>query len=98
MGLDRKDVFSKSDPFLILSAKRSIGGYASSYTTHGSTVSGDWAVVHRTETIMARPFLFVANSLIVALQNNHKPVFKPFQIDLNLLCNNNMDQPFLIEW
>ncbi len=67
MGLDRKDVFSKSDPFLILSAKRSIGGYASSYTTHGSTVSGDWAVVHRTETIMARPFvlLCIANSLIV---------------------------------
>ncbi len=29
--------------------------------------------------------------------NNHKPIFKPFQIDLNLLCNNNMDQPFLVE-
>ncbi len=31
------------------------------------------------------------------MQNNHKPVFKPFQVDLNLLCNNNMDQPFLVE-
>lgn len=107
VGLDRKDVFSKSDPFLILSAKRTIGGYAASYTTHGGTSAGDWAIVHRTETIM----------------NNHKPIFKPFQvrnsgsqlclsvtqckllfvvlllrqIDLNLLCNNNMDQPFLVE-
>ena len=29
--------------------------------------------------------------------NNHKPVFQPFQIDLNALCNGNMDQQFLIE-
>lgn len=97
VGLDRKDVFSKSDPFLILSAKRTLGAYGH-YTTHGGTSAGDWAIVsrsfflkqhsnsfknkvHRTETIM----------------NNHKPIFKPFQIDLNLLCNNNMDQPFLVE-
>lgn len=86
VGLDRKDVFSKSDPFILLSAKRSPGGIASSYHTqngsHGNTMmNADWVVVHKTETIM----------------NNQKPVFQPFQIDLNVLCNGNMDQPFLIE-
>jgi len=85
VGLDRKDVFSKSDPFLILSAKRNPAAISSQYKTQhsgGNTmVTGDWIVCHKTETIM----------------NNHKPVFKPFQIDLRTLCNGNMDQPFLVE-
>ena len=84
-GLDRKDVFSKSDPFVILSAKRNPANISSSYSTQHSRsntmVTGDWVVCHKTETIM----------------NNHKPVFQPFQIDLNALCNGNMDQQFLIE-
>lgn len=29
--------------------------------------------------------------------NNHKPVYRPFSIDLVQLCNGNMDQPFLVE-
>ena len=43
--------------------------------------TGDWLVVHKTETIM----------------NNHRPVYKPFQIDLRLLCNGMQDQEFLVE-
>ncbi len=31
------------------------------------------------------------------IMNNHKPVFRPFSVDLALLCNGNMDQPFLVE-
>lgn len=84
-GLDRKDVFSKSDPFIIISAKRNPNSISTQYKTqsgrHNTMVTGDWVVVHKTETIM----------------NNHRPVWKPFQIDLRMLCNGSMDQPFLIE-
>ena len=85
VGLDRKDVFSKSDPFLILSAKRDPTSHSYIYKTQSgrsnTMVTGDWVVCHKTETIM----------------NNHRPVFKPFQIDLRALCNGSMDQPFLVE-
>ncbi len=31
------------------------------------------------------------------IMNNHKPVYRPFSVDLAQLCNGNMDQPFLVE-
>jgi hypothetical protein len=65
-NLDRKDVFSKSDPFCILSAKRNPNNVSYSHKTQSSRantmVTGDWVVVHKTETIM----------------NNHKPVIYLF--------------------
>lgn len=80
-NLDRKDVFSKSDPFIIISSARNPAYHANSYMTQGGHATGEWQLVHKTETIM----------------NNHKPVYRPFAIDLMQLCNGNMDQPFLVE-
>lgn len=85
-NLDRKDVFSKSDPFLVLSAARNPAYRSNQYQTQqGAGVSAgmnsDWILIHKTETIM----------------NNQKPVFRPFVVDLAQLCNGNMDQQFLVE-
>lgn len=50
-NLDRKDVFSKSDPFIVLSAARNPAYASNQYKTQstGSTVgvTGDWVVVHK---------------------------------------------------
>lgn len=83
-NLDRKDVFSKSDPFMIVSSARNPAYVSGTYKTQNSKqiqMAGDWVVVHKSETIM----------------NNQKPVWKPFMVDLGQLVHGNMDQPFLIE-
>jgi hypothetical protein len=85
-NLDRKDVFSKSDPFLVLSAAKNPAYKSNQYKTEQmrgghSAMNSDWVMIHKTETIM----------------NNQKPVFRPFAIDLMQLCRGNMDQQFLVE-
>eukprot|EP01091_Cochliopodium_minus_P009255 TRINITY_DN2239_c0_g1_i1.p1 TRINITY_DN2239_c0_g1~~TRINITY_DN2239_c0_g1_i1.p1 ORF type:complete len:232 (-),score=57.57 TRINITY_DN2239_c0_g1_i1:68-763(-) len=82
--LDRKDITSKSDPFLILSRPRDMQSIPSSYKTQtGSSMNvySDWIVVHKTEYVL----------------NNQSPVWKPFRLNLGELCFNNLDCPFLIE-
>ena len=82
--LDRKDITSKSDPFLILSRPRDLHTIPTSYKTQsGSQINtfGDWVVVHKTEWIL----------------NNQNPTWKPFKLNLGELCFNNLDCPFLIE-
>lgn len=91
--LDRKDVFSKSDPFLAVFASRHPGGYRmgqslsrqeSKSTKRNKTfggLSGNWTLVHRTETI----------------RNNQNPTWAPFNVNLYALCGGNHDTPFKIE-
>ncbi|EGC35159.1 hypothetical protein DICPUDRAFT_72456 [Dictyostelium purpureum] len=83
--LDRKDVFSKSDPFVTISVPRNplyVGKKSVSYSGKakgGSTAQ--WAVVHRTETI----------------RDNQNPVWQPFTIGLHTLCGGNLERPIKIE-
>jgi len=93
MHLDRKDLFSKSDPFLAIFASRHPGGYRGGYilakredysTRHIKRfggLSGKWAMIHRTET----------------LHNNQNPTWNPFVVDLYALCGGNYDNVFKIE-
>jgi len=85
-SLDSKDVFSKSDPFLVIystnkspwpDGKKVKGGKKG-----GGTASTTQRIpIYRTETLM----------------NNKNPSWKAFQVDGNQLCGNNLDQPFTIE-
>ena len=53
-GLDRKEIFSKSDPFLIFSRPRDPQCVPTTHKTqHGSSLQmqGDWLVVHKTEYV-----------------------------------------------
>lgn len=91
--LDRKDIFSKSDPFLAIFASRHPGGYRGGYliarreahsTKHNKKfggISGNWVLIHRTET----------------LHNNQNPVWAPFTVNLYSLCGGNFDTVFKIE-
>jgi len=93
-GLDRKDVFSKSDPFLALSASCHPGGYITHHqvkanrheTKHArfkkfGEHSKNWRVIARTETV----------------RNCQHPTWQPFYVDLYQLCGGNMDGSFKIE-
>jgi len=90
--LDRKDVFSKSDPFLVLMASKHPGGYLSRHQIKNERKetkrmkkfgehSTNWVVIHRTETI----------------HNSQNPVWQPFVVNLFTLCAGNLDSPFKIE-
>lgn len=90
--LDRKDVFSKSDPFLVLLASKHPGGYLSHHqmkrerkeTKHNKKFghgSGNWVMIHRTETI----------------HNCQHPSWQPFVVNLYTLCGGNIDAHFKIE-
>jgi len=93
VNLDRKDIFSKSDPFLAMFASRHPGGYNRQYaiarrerysTRHNKKfggISGKWAMVHRTETI----------------HNNQYPHWAPFTVNLVALVGGNFDTIFKIE-
>lgn len=91
--LDRKDVFSKSDPFFIISAATS--GYMGKSGSKKAQkeakkmqknkkfkdVRGKWSAVYKSEVI----------------KNDHNPNWRPFQVNLYTLCKNNIDTPFIIE-
>jgi hypothetical protein len=91
--LDRKDIFSKSDPFLAIFASKHPGGYrggyniarqearSTKYNKKFGGVSGNWVLVHRTET----------------LKNNQNPVWAPFTVNLLSICGGNFDTVFKIE-
>jgi len=91
--LDRKDIFSKSDPFMVLWASKHPGGYHSAHniaqrekhsTKHNKKfggMSGNWVMVYRSET----------------LHNNQNPLWAPFNVNLIALCGGNFDQVFKIE-
>ncbi|KAF2070492.1 hypothetical protein CYY_008190 [Polysphondylium violaceum] len=80
--LDRKDVFSKSDPFVTISVPRNplyAGKVKDSKKGGGSTAN--WSVVHRTETI----------------RDNQNPVWQPFTVGLMAICGGNMEKPIKVE-
>lgn len=92
--LDRKDLFSKSDPFLALFASCHPGGYITHQqvkanrkeTKHArfrkfAEHSKNWRVIQRTETV----------------KNCQHPTWAPFYVDLYQLCGGNMDGSFKIE-
>eukprot|EP01132_Coremiostelium_polycephalum_P009674 gene9674-11860_t len=82
--LDRKDVFSKSDPFITLSVPRNplyVRSNMKKDSKKGGGSTANWAVVYRTETI----------------RDNQNPVFAPFTIGLHALCGGNLERPIKIE-
>jgi hypothetical protein len=89
--LDRKDVFSQSDPFLLISAPREgsskLKKNAHKFAKQAKSrkrfdkVRGKWSTVYRSETI----------------RNDQNPTWRPFNVSLQTLCRNNLDIPFLIE-
>lgn len=89
--LDRKDVFSQSDPFLLISASREglskLKKNANKMAKQAKTkkrfekVRGKWTTVYRSETV----------------RNDQNPTWRPFTVSLQTLCRNNLDIPFLIE-
>eukprot|EP01133_Synstelium_polycarpum_P006804 gene6804-7909_t len=83
--LDRKDVFSKSDPFVTISVPRNplyMGkGKAGKVDKKGGGSSAQWAVIHRTETH----------------RDDQNPVFQPFTVALHTLCGGNLERPIKIE-
>lgn len=91
--LDRKDIFSKSDPFLVLWASKHPGGYHSQAniarrerreTKHNKKfggLSGNWVMVYRSETI----------------KNDQSPQWAPFNVNLISLCGGNFDTVFKVE-
>jgi hypothetical protein len=91
--LDRKDIFSKSDPFLAIFASRHPGGYRGGHNIARQEarstkknkkfggISGNWVLIHRTET----------------LHNNQNPTWAPFTVNLYSLCGGNFDTVFKIE-
>lgn len=91
--LDRKDIMSKSDPFLVLWASKHPGGYHNAgqvarrerhSTKHNKKfggVSGNWVMVYRSETI----------------HNNQNPCWNPFTVNLITLCGGNFDAVFKVE-
>jgi len=93
LRFDRQDLFSQSDPFLVLCASRHPGGYlthrqakqerkSTRYNKKfGVSGSGNWVMIHKTETIM----------------NNQNPLWNPFVVNLYSLCGGNFDTPFKIE-
>ncbi|GAM22204.1 hypothetical protein SAMD00019534_053790, partial [Acytostelium subglobosum LB1] len=82
--LDRKDLFSKSDPFLTISvprnyyANKSYQGYVDE---KGGGSSHDWIVIYRSETH----------------HNDQSPSFSPITLSLNALCGGNLERPIKIE-
>jgi len=90
--LDRKDLFSKSDPFLVLMASKHPNGYMNHHsakqerksTKHNKKFgvhSSNWVMIHRTETI----------------HNSQNPIWQPFNVNLMSLCGGNFDAVFKIE-
>jgi len=91
--LDRKDIFSKSDPFLAIFASKHPGGYNGGYrlarhearsTKHNKKfggLKGNWVLIHRTET----------------LHNNQNPLWNPFTVNLYSVCGGNFDTAFKVE-
>jgi len=81
--LDRKDVFSKSDPFLTISVPRNplYAGKGSMKSKKGGGSTAQWSVVHRTETI----------------RDNQNPVWQPFTLGLMAILGGNMEKPIKVE-
>jgi len=91
--LDRKDIFSKSDPFLVMWASKHPGGYnsaarmahrenhATKKNKHFGGMKGNWAMIYRSET----------------LKNNQNPTWAPFIVNVGALCQGNIDAPFKVE-
>lgn len=91
--LDRKDIFSKSDPFLVMWTSKHPGGYhnaqhiakreksATKKNKKFGGVSGNWTMVYRSETI----------------NNNQNPCWAPFNVNLIALCGGNFDTVFKVE-
>eukprot|EP01099_Mayorella_cantabrigiensis_P002663 TRINITY_DN2165_c0_g1_i3.p1 TRINITY_DN2165_c0_g1~~TRINITY_DN2165_c0_g1_i3.p1 ORF type:complete len:223 (+),score=55.97 TRINITY_DN2165_c0_g1_i3:64-669(+) len=86
-NLSSRDVFSKSDPFLILYADRSIAVKKTKNPNKQKKggkkykPDGNWVAVYKSENYM----------------NNKNPIFRPFTLDLNLLTAGNLEKQFLIE-
>lgn len=76
-----KDLFSKSDPFLIMYASRSGRASSKAKGKDSGKKAGDWVAVHKTETI----------------KNNLNPTWRPFQLDLYNVCGGRLDAPIMIE-
>eukprot|EP01102_Stenamoeba_stenopodia_P006510 TRINITY_DN178_c0_g1_i1.p1 TRINITY_DN178_c0_g1~~TRINITY_DN178_c0_g1_i1.p1 ORF type:complete len:284 (+),score=63.35 TRINITY_DN178_c0_g1_i1:263-1114(+) len=90
--LDRKDIFSPSDPFLTLSAptgtisnakkmKKQYDAAKKKKRYRDPSKKGKWTVVFKSEVI----------------KNKANPVWKPFDLSLQILCKGSLDIPFLIE-
>jgi len=86
-SLDKKDVFSKSDPFLCIFASNPPGtvkpakGSKKKKPMPGKIHSPTKLPVAKTETVM----------------DNQNPAWKPIQLDLTALTGGSLDTPFLIE-
>jgi C2 domain len=76
-----KDLFSKSDPFLVMYASRSGRASSKAKGKDSGKKRGDWVAVHKTETI----------------KNNLNPVWRPFQLDLYNVCGGRLDAPIMLE-
>jgi len=88
--LDRKDLFSKSDPFLIISASRIAGmgmgkkmknKVKKTKNNPGEKHKGGWIPVYKSETVM----------------DDQNPVWRPMNINLMQLTGGSIDVKFLIE-
>jgi len=90
-GLDRKDILSKSDPFLQVSCSLNPGKHNAfigqmkskkAYKNNaGSKAKRQWAMVHKTETVM----------------DSQHPTWRKFTLDINQVCVGNIDQAILLE-
>eukprot|EP01119_Soliformovum_irregulare_P005802 TRINITY_DN17554_c0_g1_i1.p1 TRINITY_DN17554_c0_g1~~TRINITY_DN17554_c0_g1_i1.p1 ORF type:complete len:281 (+),score=53.69 TRINITY_DN17554_c0_g1_i1:72-914(+) len=85
-ALDRKDVFSKSDPFVCLFSIARTGYLAPKQNKKKSgrlagKIHGAGIPVYKSETIT----------------DNQNPAWKTFTVDATTLCGGNIDAPFLVE-
>jgi len=106
--LDNKDLFSKSDPFLLLKASTAPGlntggsvGPTKQYNPLKSkkNKSGKKDKAGKKGKISsgAHGGGWVVVHKTEWIKDNLNPTWRPFTIDINTLCHGNLDQPFLVE-
>jgi len=100
--LDRKDMLSKSDPFLVLKAATVPGSVGGSILGSSSNININpfkKKKDKRGERILKEDahggWVVVYKSEVV--QNDHNPTWKPFTVDLTTLAHGSLDQIFLVE-
>jgi len=105
--LDNKDLFSKSDPFLLLKASTvpglNTGGGLGSSKQHNpfkqKKVKSKDKAAKKGKKVSGKAH---GGGWVVAhktewIKDNLNPTWRPFTIDINTLCHGNLDQAFLVE-
>jgi len=104
--LDNKDVFSKSDPFVILKASTvpGVSHGTSQALTGGSYQANPFKPKKKKKTghggkmgKMGKNSGWVIVHKTEVIKNNLNPTWRPFTVDTRTLCHGNLDQPFMIE-